>query len=85
LCGRTAILEAQKKQIEISQFTRKHFLLPEIVNEMENQTEQDKICTGNFTIRREICPPIILNSQKIPQAEDAKYLGLHFDCRRNWR
>jgi hypothetical protein len=30
-----------------------------------------------FITRKETCPSIILNILKIPQAEDAKYLGLH--------
>jgi len=38
-----------------------------------------------FTTRRETCPPVTLNGQRIPQAEDAKYLGLHLDRRLNWR
>jgi len=30
-------------------------------------------------------PPVILNSLRIPQAEDAKYLELHLDRRLNWK
>jgi len=30
-----------------------------------------------FSTRWETCPSIILNCLRIPQAEDAKYLGLH--------
>jgi len=37
----------------------------------------------SFTIRRETCPPVILNGLRVPQAEDAKYLGLHFVRRLN--
>jgi len=29
--------------------------------------------------------PVTLNSLRIPQAEDAKYLGSHLDSRLNWR
>jgi len=29
--------------------------------------------------------PVILNGLKISQAKDAKYLGLYFDGRLNWR
>jgi len=31
------------------------------------------------TTRRETCPSVTLNGLKIPQNEDAKYLGLHLD------
>jgi len=34
-----------------------------------------------FTIYRETCSPITLNGLRIPQPEDAKYLGLHLDCK----
>jgi len=37
------------------------------------------------TIRRETCVPATLNGLKTLQAEDAKYFGLHFDRRLNWR
>jgi len=50
---------------------------------MENQSQWNKINTQvTFTIRRETCPPVTLNGQRIPQADDAKYLGLHLDPRR---
>jgi len=32
-----------------------------------------------FTTRRETCPLVTLNGLRIPQAEDAKYLGLYLD------
>jgi len=41
-----------------------------------------------FTIHEETCPSVTLNSQRIPQAEDAKYLGLYLDRRltgKNWK
>jgi len=38
-----------------------------------------------FTTRRKTCPPVISNGLRIPQAEDARYLGLHLDRRLNWR
>jgi len=38
-----------------------------------------------FSTRRKTCPSVILNGVSIPQAENAKYLGLHLDRRLNWR
>jgi len=38
-----------------------------------------------FTTRRKTCPLVILNGVSIPQAENARYLGLHLDRRLNWR
>jgi len=38
-----------------------------------------------FTIRKETCSLITLNDLRISQAEDAEYIGLHFDRRLNWK
>jgi len=38
-----------------------------------------------FTTRKETCLPVTLNGQRIPQADKAKYLGLHLDGRLNWK
>jgi hypothetical protein len=32
-----------------------------------------------------MCSPVILNGLRVPQAEDAKYLGLYMDHRQNWK
>lgn len=37
-----------------------------------------------FTLRRDTCPPVSLNSIVIPQSEEVKYLGLHLDRRLTW-
>jgi len=38
-----------------------------------------------FTTCKKTCPSVTLNASKIPQTEDAKYLGLHLDRRLNWK
>lgn len=38
-----------------------------------------------FTMKRDTCPPVKINNCQIPQAEDAKYLGIHLDRRLTWR
>ena len=38
-----------------------------------------------FTLKHEACPPITLNSQPIPQSEQAKYMGIHLDKRLTWK
>jgi len=50
-----------------------------------NGTKWGDIHYTHSTIRREMYPSVILNSQKIPQAKNAKYLGLHLDRRLNWK
>jgi len=36
-------------------------------------------------IHRKTCLLVTLNGQRIPQAEDAKYLGVYLDHRLNWK
>lgn len=31
------------------------------------------------------CPPVTLNNKPIPQADSAKYLGIHLDKRMLWK
>jgi len=38
-----------------------------------------------FTLRKCQCPAVNINQAIIPQTEAVKYLGLHFDCRLNWK
>ncbi|KMQ86446.1 reverse transcriptase [Lasius niger] len=38
-----------------------------------------------FTTRRETCPQVTLNDQPISKSEFAKYLGIYFDRRLNWK
>jgi len=38
-----------------------------------------------FTLQKGHCPAVNINQTIIPQTEVVKYLGLHFDCRLNWK
>lgn len=38
-----------------------------------------------FTTRKETCPSVHLYNHQLPQADDAKYLGMHLDRRLTWR
>ena len=38
-----------------------------------------------FTTKHSSCPEVKLNDVSIPQAENAKYLGIHLDRRLSWR
>jgi len=86
LCGRHSYSGgSQQLYRSIPAFTRKLYILhsllhSKVAKEMENQPVQ-----VTFITRRDTCPAITLNSLKIPQAEDAKYLELHLDRRLNWR
>jgi hypothetical protein len=38
-----------------------------------------------LTMKKETCPPVIFNDHQLPQADEAKYLGLHLDRRLTWQ
>jgi hypothetical protein len=38
-----------------------------------------------FTVKKETCPLVIFNDHQLPQADEAKYLGLHLDRRLTWQ
>lgn len=48
-------------------------------------TNESKSVHVTYTLRTKTCPPVTLNGRQIPQAEDAKYLGLHLDRRLTWK
>jgi hypothetical protein len=43
-----------------------------------NETKSTHV---TFTTRRATCPPVHINDVQLPQSDDFKYLGLHFDRR----
>jgi hypothetical protein len=48
------------------------------------KANESKSTHVTFTTRRETCPPVHINSVQLPQEEDLKYLGLHFDRKLTW-
>jgi hypothetical protein len=38
-----------------------------------------------FTLNKSTCPPVKLNNDYLPQADEVKYLGIHLDRRFTWR
>ena len=47
-----------------------------------NETKSSHV---TFTLRKDNCPAISINQTVLPQVESVKYLGLHFDCKLNWK
>ena len=37
-----------------------------------------------FTLNKMTCPPVKLNNDHLPQADEIKYLGIHLDRRLTW-
>ena len=46
-----------------------------------NETKSIQV---TFTTKRETCPPVNLNGVQLPQADNAKYLGVYLDRRLTW-
>lgn len=49
------------------------------------KVNEQKSAHITFTLNRETCPPVNLNSRPIPQTEETKYLGMHLDRRLTWK
>jgi hypothetical protein len=47
-----------------------------------NETKSVQV---TFTLNRRTCPPVKLNAEQLPQADEVKYLGIHLDRRLIWR
>lgn len=49
------------------------------------KANESKSTHVTFTMRKETCPPVTINNCQLPQANDAKYLGMHLDRRLTWQ
>lgn len=49
------------------------------------KVNETKSVHTTFTMKKKTCPGVSLNSIKIPQATEVKYLGLHLDKRLTWK
>ncbi|CAH2108181.1 unnamed protein product [Euphydryas editha] len=49
------------------------------------KANEPKSVQVTFTTRGDTCPPVKLNGVQIPQANEARYLGLYLDRRLTWR
>ncbi|GBO98989.1 Probable RNA-directed DNA polymerase from transposon X-element [Eumeta japonica] len=56
-----------------------------VIRQWRIKANTDKSVQVTFTLRRKTCPPVKLCNVEIPQADDAKYLGMHLDRRLTWR
>ena len=53
---------------------------------MANQSSPHHVTLHiTFTLRNANCPAISINQTVLPQVESVKYLGLHSDCKLNWK
>ena len=55
------------------------------LKKLKIKVDESKSSHITFTLRKGHCPAFNINQTIIPQTEVVKYLGLHFDCRLNWK
>lgn len=82
----TALLSSHTNPETASQNLQRHLDQVEVWLKLwrikANQTKSTHV---TFTLRKDTCPPVTLNGQEIPQADHAKYLGMHLDRRLTWQ
>jgi len=49
------------------------------------KAKEAKSVQVTFTLNKMTCPPVKLNNDHLPQADEVKYLGIHLDRRLTWR
>jgi hypothetical protein len=49
------------------------------------KANETKTVQVTFTLNRRTCPPVKLNAEQLPQADEVKYLGIHLDRRLTWK
>lgn len=82
----TAILATHTELLIASTNLQHHmYALEDWLNIWRIKANQSKSIHVTFTLGKKICPPVTLNSEVIPQKDDAKYLGLHLDRRLTWQ
>ena len=82
----TAILSTDANPITASKILQDHIHLIEAwLKKWRIKVNQLKSVHVTFTLRHQTCPPVSLNGTHIPQADEAKYLGMHFDKKLKWR
>jgi hypothetical protein len=81
----TAILSNHSNPITASANLQIHLQSTEKwTHKRKIKIHEEKSKHVTFTLRRGICPPLLLNQTSITQADAVKYLGLHLDKRLTW-
>ena len=82
----TALLAVHDDPDSATRLLQTHLtLVEEWLKKWRIKANKDKSVQVTFTLRKRTCPQLFLYNEKIPQAEEAKYLGMHLDRRLTWR
>lgn len=82
----TAIVCTHKNPQTASETLQRHINDIEIwLKKWRIKVNEEKSTHVTFTLNKLTCPPVTMNGIQIPQANEAKYLGVHLDRRLTWR
>jgi hypothetical protein len=82
----TAILATHEDSTIASLNLQEHLhIIEKWLKKWKIKVNESKSSHRMFTLRKGHCTAVNLNQTIIPQTEVVKYLGLHFDCRLNWK
>ena len=82
----TVIMSRDTQSTRASQNLQSHLQVLETwLSKWRIKANATKSVQVTFTLRRDTCPPVSLFNVQLPQAESAKYLGIHLDRRLTWQ
>jgi hypothetical protein len=82
----TAVLASHENPVTASINLQEHLnKLQSWFTKWRIKVNETKSVHVTFTMKRQTCPPVFLNSQPIPQSDHVKYLGMYLDRRLTWR
>jgi hypothetical protein len=82
----TATLALHQNPFTASRKLQNHLIqFEKLLKRWRIKANENKSTHVTFTLKRENCPTVTLNGKQVPQAETAKYLGIHLDRRPTWQ
>jgi hypothetical protein len=82
----TAIFATREDPTVVSLNLQEHLhIIEKWLKKWKIKVNESKSSHIRFTLRKGHCSAVNINQTIIPQTEAVKYLGLHFDCRLNWK
>lgn len=82
----TAVMASHCDPAIASEYLQDHLLkIQDWLKTWRIRANESKSTQVTYTMKRGTCPPVKLNGQTLPQADVARYLGMHLDRRLTWK
>ena len=82
----TAILSRSRSPIQATAQLALYLIdIEKWLSDWRIKVNEQKCKHVTFTLNRQDCPPLLLNSIPLPKADEVAYLGVHLDRRLTWR